>query len=72
MATRRGRPGCAPRRSGKVVTSLQFWAAVHLVLRLPGFGATLLAVAAASAWAIADYGAWFRRLLGDAKSVSTP
>jgi cardiolipin synthase len=60
------------RLSGKVVTSLQFWAAIHLVLGLPGFALTLLAVAATTVWAIADYGAWFRRLMGDAKSVSTP
>jgi CDP-diacylglycerol--glycerol-3-phosphate 3-phosphatidyltransferase/cardiolipin synthase len=64
--------GLRARRSGKVVTSLQFWAAIHLVLGLPGFGLTLLAVAAATAWALVDYGAAFGRLMGDAKSVSTP
>lgn len=60
------------RLSGKIVTSLQFWAAIHLVLGLPGFGVTLLAIAAATVWALADYGAAFGRLMGDSKSVSTP
>lgn len=61
-----------PRRSGKVVTSLQFWSVVHVVLGLPYFAVTFAAVAAANAWAVADYGVRFRRLLGDSKSVSTP
>jgi CDP-diacylglycerol--glycerol-3-phosphate 3-phosphatidyltransferase/cardiolipin synthase len=59
-------------RSGKIVTSLQFWAAIHLVLGLPGFAVTLAAVAATTVWALVDYGARFWRLIGDAKSVSTP
>jgi phosphatidylglycerophosphate synthase len=61
-----------PRRSGKVVTSLQFWTVVHVVLGLPFFAATFAAVAAANVWAVADYGVRFRRLVGVSKSVSTP
>jgi len=61
-----------PRRSGKVVTSLQFWAVVHVLLDLPWFAVTFAAVAAANVWAVADYGSRFRRLLGASKSVSTP
>jgi CDP-diacylglycerol--glycerol-3-phosphate 3-phosphatidyltransferase/cardiolipin synthase len=61
-----------PRRSGKIVTSLQFWCVVHIVLQLPYFEVTLAAVAVASLWALADYSAQFRRLLGASKSVSTP
>ena len=53
--------------SGKVVTSLQFWAAMHLALGLPAFGVTLLAVAATSVWALADYAVWFRQLGGKAE-----
>ena len=64
------RPDAATRlraqRSGKVVTSLQFWAAMHLALGLPAFGATLLAVAATSVWAIVDYAILFRQLVGNA------
>lgn len=60
------------RRSGKVVTSLQFWTTVHLLLGLPLFGVSLAAVGVASVWALVDYGAEFRRLMGTAKSVSTP
>jgi len=60
------------RRSGKVVTSLQFWSVVHVVLGLPGFELTFAAVALASAWALVDYTVEFRRLLGGSKSVSTP
>ena len=60
------------RRSGKVVTSLQFWSTVHIVLGLPLFAVTLTAVALASVWALVDYGTRFRRLLGASKSVSTP
>lgn len=60
------------RRSGKVVTSLQFWTTVHLLLGLPLFSLSLTAVALASVWALLDYGAEFRRLMGTAKSVSTP
>ena len=70
------RPGLVralrPRRSGKVVTSLQFWSVVHVLLGLPGFEISLAAVALAAAWAFFDYGAELRRLLGDSKSVSTP
>jgi CDP-diacylglycerol--glycerol-3-phosphate 3-phosphatidyltransferase/cardiolipin synthase len=65
-------PALRPRRSGKVVTSLQFWSVVHVVLGLPGFAFTLAAVALASAWAFVDYGTSLRRLLGGSKSVSTP
>jgi phosphatidylglycerophosphate synthase len=61
-----------PRRSGKVVTSLQFWSVVHLLLGLPYFDVTFAAAALANAWAVVDYGAQFRRLLGASKSVSTP
>jgi len=61
-----------PRRSGKVVTSLQFWSVVHVLLGLPGFGISLAAVALAGLWAFFDYGAELRRLLGGSKSVSTP
>ena len=60
------------RRSGKIVTSLQFWSVVHVVLGLPGFEVTFAAVALASAWALVDYSMEFRRLLGGSKSVSTP
>jgi CDP-diacylglycerol--glycerol-3-phosphate 3-phosphatidyltransferase/cardiolipin synthase len=61
-----------PRRSGKLVTSLQFWSVVHVVLALPLFELSLAAVALASAWAFVDYGTELRRLLGGSKSVSTP
>jgi cardiolipin synthase len=64
--------GLRPRRSGKVVTSLQFWTVVHVVLGLPLFALTFAAVAGATAWAVADYVAQFRRLVGASKSVSTP
>lgn len=65
-------PALRPRRSGKIVTSLQFWTVVHVVLGLPFFGVTFAATALANAWAIVDYGAQFRRILGASKSVSTP
>jgi phosphatidylglycerophosphate synthase len=61
-----------PRRSGKIVTSLQFWSVVHVVLGLPFFDVTFAATALATVWALADYFAAFRRLLGGAKSVNTP
>jgi CDP-diacylglycerol--glycerol-3-phosphate 3-phosphatidyltransferase len=61
-----------PRRSGKIVTSLQFWSVVHVLLGLPGFRLVVAAVALASAWAVVDYSVSFRRLLGGSKSVSTP
>ena len=61
-----------PRRSGKVVTSLQFWSVVHVLLGLPGFWIALAAVALASVWAFVDYGTTLWRLLGASKSVSTP
>ncbi len=61
-----------PLRSGKVVTSLQFWCVVHLVLRLPFFEVTLTMVGLATAWALRDYSLQFRRLLGASKSLSTP
>jgi cardiolipin synthase len=61
-----------PLRSGKVVTSLQFWCVVHIVLRLPFFEVTFAAVALATAWALHDYFLEFRRLLGASKSLSTP
>jgi CDP-diacylglycerol--glycerol-3-phosphate 3-phosphatidyltransferase/cardiolipin synthase len=60
------------RRSGKVVTSLQFWCVVHIVLGLPFFEVFLTLAALATVWALADYSAEFRRLLGASKSVSTP
>jgi len=62
----------SPRRSGKVVTSLQFWTVVHVVLGLPLFALTFAAVAAANVWAVVDYGSRFRRLFGASKSVNTP
>jgi phosphatidylglycerophosphate synthase len=61
-----------PRRSGKIVTSLQFWTIVHVVLGLPHFDLTFAAVAAATLWALFDYGMQFRRVLGASKSESTP
>ena len=61
-----------PRRSGKVVTTLQYWCVVHIVLGLPFFAVTFAAVALATVWALGDYFAEFRRLLGASKSVSTP
>jgi cardiolipin synthase len=65
-------PHARPRLAGKVVTSLQFWCVVHIVLGLPFFAVALAAVALATAWALADYSVQFRRLLGASKSVSTP
>ena len=65
-------PSLRPRRSGKLVTSLQFWSVAHVVLGLPWFELSLAAVALSSAWAFVDYGAELRRLLGGSKSVSTP
>lgn len=64
--------GMRPRRSGKVVTSLQFWSVVHIVLGLPFFSVTFVALALATLWALGDYSAQFHRLLGATKSVSTP
>jgi cardiolipin synthase len=61
-----------PLRSGKVVTSLQFWCVVHIVLGLPFFAVTFAAVALATVWALRDYSLEFRRLLGASKSLSTP
>jgi CDP-diacylglycerol--glycerol-3-phosphate 3-phosphatidyltransferase len=61
-----------PRLSGKVVTSLQFWCVVHIVLGLPFFEIALAAVALATAWAAVDYTAEFRELVGASKSVNTP
>jgi cardiolipin synthase len=61
-----------PLRSGKVVTSLQFWCVVHIVLGLPFFEVTLVAVALATVWALRDYSLEFRSLLGASKSDSTP
>jgi phosphatidylglycerophosphate synthase len=61
-----------PRRSGKVVTSLQFWCVVHVVLDLPLFALTFAAVALATAWALVDYSRQLPRLLGASKSQSTP
>ncbi|MFN8542776.1 MAG: CDP-alcohol phosphatidyltransferase family protein [Candidatus Binatia bacterium] len=64
--------GLRPCRSGKIVTSLQFWTVVHVVSGLPFFAVTFAAVALATAWALCDYVAQFRRLLGASNSVSTP
>ena len=61
-----------PRRSGKIVTSLQFWTVVHVVLGLPFFDVTFAAAALANGWAVIDYGTKFRRVFGTSKSVSTP
>jgi CDP-diacylglycerol--glycerol-3-phosphate 3-phosphatidyltransferase len=60
------------RTSGKVVTSLQTWCVVHIVLQIPFFEVSLAAVAIATVWAIADYSTRFRKLVGASKSVSTP
>jgi cardiolipin synthase len=65
-------PDIHPLRSGKVVTSLQFWCVVHIVLGLPFFALTFTAVALATVWALWDYSLEFRRLLGASKSLSTP
>jgi len=64
--------GLRPLRAGKIVTSLQFWFVVHLLLGLPLLGLSLAAVAAATLWSLADYSVQFRRLLGASNSVSTP
>jgi CDP-diacylglycerol--glycerol-3-phosphate 3-phosphatidyltransferase/cardiolipin synthase len=61
-----------PRRSGKVVTSLQFWTVVHAVSGLPYFDVTFIAAALANVWAVIDYGVRFQRMFGPSKSVSTP
>jgi CDP-diacylglycerol--glycerol-3-phosphate 3-phosphatidyltransferase len=61
-----------PRLSGKVVTSLQFWCVVHILLGLPLFEISLAAVVLATVWAAVDYSAEFRALMGDSKSVNTP
>jgi Phosphatidylglycerophosphate synthase len=60
------------RRSGKVVTSLQILEHRASGPRLPYFSLSLAAVGLASLWALVDYGAAFRRLVGTEKSVSTP
>lgn len=65
-------PELRARRSGKVLTSLQYWCVVHIVLGLPFFEVSFAAAAAATAWALVDYAAFFRRLLGASKSVNTP
>jgi CDP-diacylglycerol---glycerol-3-phosphate 3-phosphatidyltransferase len=61
-----------PRRSGKIVTSLQFWTVVHVVSGLPYFDLTFALAALANAWAVIDYGTRFWRTFGPSKSVSTP
>jgi CDP-diacylglycerol--glycerol-3-phosphate 3-phosphatidyltransferase len=61
-----------PLRSGKVVTSLQFWCVVHITLGLPYFEVTFAAVALATLWALWDYPSRFRLLLGASKSLNTP
>ena len=61
-----------PLRSGKIVTSLQFWTVVHVVSGLPYFDLTFALAALANAWAVIDYGARFWRLFGPSKSDSTP
>lgn len=65
-------PELRARRSGKAVTSLQFWCVVHILLGLPLFAISLAAAAVATLWALVDYAAFFRRLVGTSKSVSTP
>jgi CDP-diacylglycerol--glycerol-3-phosphate 3-phosphatidyltransferase/cardiolipin synthase len=64
--------GLRPRGSGKIVTSLQFWSVVHVTLALPGFDVTLAAVAAASMWALIDYGAQLKRLLSASRPAGAP
>lgn len=64
--------GLRPRTSGKIVTSLQFWSIVHVILGLPGVDVTVAAVAVASLWAVADYGAQFRRLLNAPRPAGAP
>jgi phosphatidylglycerophosphate synthase len=61
-----------PLQAGKVLTSLQFWFVVHVLLGWPGLELSFAAVAVATAWAIAAYLAQFVRALGATKSVSTP
>lgn len=61
-----------PLRAGKVVTSLQFWSVVHILLALPLFEVTLAAVALATVWAARDYSVEFWSLLRASKSDSTP
>ena len=61
-----------PRRSGKIVTSLQFWTVVHAISGLPYFDLTFALAALANAWAVVDYGTRFWRMFGPSKSVSTP
>jgi len=60
-----------PQRSGKLVTSLQFWCVVHILLGLPFFLVALAAVALATVWAVFDYFGQ-ARALGAWKSVNTP
>jgi CDP-diacylglycerol--glycerol-3-phosphate 3-phosphatidyltransferase/cardiolipin synthase len=64
--------GLRPRGPGKIVTSLQFWSVVHVILALPGFDVVVAAVAVASVWAVADYAAQFWRLLNAPKSAGAP
>ncbi len=72
MLRREEFPKLRARISGKVVTSLQLWSVVHIVLDLPFFTVSFTAVALATAWALVDYGRQFFGLLGVSKSVNTP
>jgi CDP-diacylglycerol--glycerol-3-phosphate 3-phosphatidyltransferase/cardiolipin synthase len=60
------------RTSGKVVTSLQTWSVVHIVLGLPFLEISIAVVALATLWALVDYYRFLRERLGASKSVSTP
>jgi CDP-diacylglycerol--glycerol-3-phosphate 3-phosphatidyltransferase/cardiolipin synthase len=59
-----------PLRAGKVVTSLQFWCVVHVILGLPWFELAFAAVAAANAWAVFDYSRRFGHLLWSSTPAS--
>lgn len=65
-------PRLRPLRAGKIVTSLQFWFVVHVLLGLPFLEVSFAAAALATAWSIAAYFGQFRTVLGASKSVSTP
>jgi CDP-diacylglycerol--glycerol-3-phosphate 3-phosphatidyltransferase/cardiolipin synthase len=64
--------GLRPRTSGKIVTSLQFWSVVHVILGLPAVDLAVGAVGAASVWAVVDYASQFRRLLAAPRPAGAP
>jgi hypothetical protein len=65
-------PGLALWQLGMLVTSLQSWCVVHIVLGLWYFEVTFAAVALATAWMLVDYFIHVCVLLGASNSVSTP